>query len=215
MSPSKPLQKLQALEVQGRKLVEHIGALESADRIGAAHERCERRLQLVIHQQIELYRLHENRQALRLRPIPTDRRDQTGIPTWYGDIRYRSRLEARWACWFEIAGIYAEYEPLDLEGYIPDFLIPDEWCGDLLVEVKPGLHARDLRPATQKVDDSGWEGRAVIVGAQFGVALERDPEPFVDGTWEWRPSRGFDVDLRMARRVWNEAGNRVQWKGRG
>ena len=45
------------------------------------------------------------------------------IPTTYKGIRFRSRLEARWAAMFDICGWRWEYEPLDLPGWIPDFLI--------------------------------------------------------------------------------------------
>ena len=53
----------------------------------------------------------------------------------HAGIRFRSRLEARWASFFDEIGWRWEYEPFDLEGYIPDFLI----LGDrpLLVEVGP------------------------------------------------------------------------------
>lgn len=49
------------------------------------------------------------------------------IPTEYKGIKYKSRLEARWAVFFEELGIKAKYEPLTLEHkniqYTPDFII--------------------------------------------------------------------------------------------
>lgn len=54
-------------------------------------------------------------------------------PTEYNSRIYRSRLEARWAAYFDLAKIEFEYEPFDLEGWSPDFLIN----GNTLVEVKP------------------------------------------------------------------------------
>ena len=45
------------------------------------------------------------------------------IPTWFGGVLYRSRLEARWAAMFCALGWPFEYEPIDLEGYIPDFIL--------------------------------------------------------------------------------------------
>lgn len=63
------------------------------------------------------------------------------ITTAYRGYRFRSRLEARWAVFFDALKIEWEYE---LEGfelsdgtcYLPDFFLP-KFCGDLWVEVKP------------------------------------------------------------------------------
>lgn len=52
------------------------------------------------------------------------------IETVYNGYRFRSRLEARWAVFFDAAGIEYQYEP---EGYklsngkiyLPDFYLPD------------------------------------------------------------------------------------------
>jgi len=56
------------------------------------------------------------------------------IPTVYKGRSYRSRLEARWAAFFDHLGIKHEYEPFDLGGWSPDFLLPEL---ETLVEVKP------------------------------------------------------------------------------
>ncbi len=58
-----------------------------------------------------------------------------GIPTTYNGRAYRSRLEARWAAMFDLLGWSHEYEPYDLPGWIPDFLINGN--EEILVEVKP------------------------------------------------------------------------------
>jgi hypothetical protein len=57
------------------------------------------------------------------------------IPTRYGGVQFRSRLEARWAAFFDIVGWRWQYEPIDLDGWIPDFRL----CGHVpaLCEVKP------------------------------------------------------------------------------
>lgn len=51
------------------------------------------------------------------------------IETRYNGYRFRSRLEARWAVFFDQAGIRYEYEPegfvLDGQNYLPDFFLPD------------------------------------------------------------------------------------------
>ena len=59
-----------------------------------------------------------------------------GIPTLYNGIQFRSRLEAKWAAFFDLLGWEYEYEPFDLNGWTPDFLIKGK-PKDILVEVKP------------------------------------------------------------------------------
>jgi hypothetical protein len=56
-------------------------------------------------------------------PPPPDRQDWKAMPTKYGGIEFRSRLEARWACFFDRIGWKWTYEPLDGNAYIPDFLV--------------------------------------------------------------------------------------------
>lgn len=75
------------------------------------------------------------------------------IETVYNGYRFRSRLEARWAVFFDEAGIKYEYEP---EGfvldngilYLPDFYLP--WF-HAYVEIKPvGYNGR--KEAMQKLE---------------------------------------------------------------
>lgn len=60
------------------------------------------------------------------------------IETIYNGYRFRSRLEARWAVFFDAAGIKYQYEPegfdLDAEYYLPDFYLPEFY---LYIEIKP------------------------------------------------------------------------------
>lgn len=45
-------------------------------------------------------------------------------PTMYKGREYTSELEAAWACFFDLRGTIAEYEPLlDLKAWRPDFHI--------------------------------------------------------------------------------------------
>jgi len=57
------------------------------------------------------------------------------LPTYYKSRLYRSRLEARWAAFFDLAEWKVEYEPLDLYEWTPDFLIDEHT--PILVEIKP------------------------------------------------------------------------------
>lgn len=65
------------------------------------------------------------------------------IETVYNGYRFRSRLEARWAVFFDAAGIQYQYEPEGFQvqdtphgniRYLPDFYLPDFDC---YAEVKP------------------------------------------------------------------------------
>lgn len=55
------------------------------------------------------------------------------IETEYKGYRFRSRLEARWAVFFDAIGLRWEYEPEgivlnDGTHYLPDFFLPDFHC---------------------------------------------------------------------------------------
>ena len=60
------------------------------------------------------------------------------IETKYKEYRFRSRLEARWAVFFDSLALQWEYEKegFDLDGawYLPDFWLP-HWS--MFIEVKP------------------------------------------------------------------------------
>jgi hypothetical protein len=87
------------------------------------------------------------------------------IPTEYRNVMFRSRLEARWARFFDALTWPWQYEPIDLDGYIPDFILQFE--RPLLVEVKPALDPSFMGPAELKIDRSGWEHEALVVGANI------------------------------------------------
>ncbi len=60
------------------------------------------------------------------------------IETIYNGYKFRSRLEARWAVFFDTLDVKYEYEKegFDIDGvwYLPDFYLPDYSCW---VEIKP------------------------------------------------------------------------------
>ena len=75
-------------------------------------------------------------------PSPTIK----AIETHYAGCRFRSRLEARWAVFFDNLGIRWEYEPQGYElddgtRYLPDFWLPE--C-DTWIEVKGSTDNLDL-----------------------------------------------------------------------
>jgi hypothetical protein len=68
-------------------------------------------------------------------------------PTVFAGVRFRSRLEARWAVFFAALGVRWEYEPeTPATNYQADFLLPRATCGPLWVEVKPPLPGQEERP---------------------------------------------------------------------
>lgn len=63
----------------------------------------------------------------------------------YNGRLYRSRLEARYAAFFDLMNYESEYEPLDLPGWSPDFLIQYRGFSSY-VEVKPIKTIQELEP---------------------------------------------------------------------
>lgn len=88
------------------------------------------------------------------------------IETYYKGYRFRSRLEARWAVFFDYMGIPYEYEPEGLilpDGtyYLPDFYLPDS---NQFFEVKGFLNDLDMN----KVQGLIELGYSVTVGYANG-----------------------------------------------
>ncbi len=87
------------------------------------------------------------------------------IETVYKGYRFRSRLEARWAVFFDAARIKWEYEPegYDCGGikYLPDFYLPDL---DAHVEVK-----RDTEEGMAEIEEKSE--KAIIWGGDIKQIL--------------------------------------------
>ena len=66
------------------------------------------------------------------------------LKTFYNHNKYRSRLEAKWAVYFDQMGVKFEYEPAGFnighKCYLPDFYLPEL---DTYIEVKPESGDRD------------------------------------------------------------------------
>lgn len=92
------------------------------------------------------------------------------IETYYNGYRFRSRLEARWAVFFDAAGIKYQYEPEGFEvgewKYLPDFYLPDL---GVYVEVKPNIEK--LRADSEKlawmVDFNGPCAKGLLILGQI------------------------------------------------
>lgn len=94
------------------------------------------------------------------------------IETTYSGVRFRSRLEARWAVFFDALGIKWEYEPeafklSDGTCYLPDFRLsyPSPHVGGAWLEVKPEgrLSAPDLRKIQGFTESLGGRDYPLLV----------------------------------------------------
>lgn len=97
------------------------------------------------------------------------------IETIYNGYRFRSRLEARWAVFFDVIGLEYQYEP---EGffvkcyddteirYLPDFYFPEY---DMYGEVKPSLTKllEDEEKLAWMVDFDGPMAKGLIILGQI------------------------------------------------
>ncbi len=84
------------------------------------------------------------------------------IPTKLVGIQFRSRLEAKWAAFFDLLGWPWEYEPIDLDGYIPDFVLM--FKTPMLVEIKPALSITECLDASQKIKESAFAWLTGVAG---------------------------------------------------
>ncbi len=129
------------------------------------------------------------------------------IPTRYRGCRFRSRLEARWAVFFDHLGIGWLYEP---EGYViggrrylPDFLLE---CGTW-VEVKGStdhLSASLMRQAAlalPTMPKSGERGPKLLILGPLPIPYE--PAAEMHGDWGWL---GLDPDGRGGELLYGDYG---------
>ncbi len=122
------------------------------------------------------------------------------IPTVYHDIQFRSRQEATWALFFDVIGIKWEYEPLDFNGYIPDFLLTG-LTRDVYVEVKPATRYEHLAEHHQKAFNAGVP-ELIVVGA---FPFENSRGDFVLGNSCFYESC-FDY-WEQHKEIWDEFGD--------
>jgi hypothetical protein len=121
------------------------------------------------------------------------------IETHYAGHRFRSRLEARWAVFFDHVGARWEYEPqgfvVNDRPYLPDFRLID--CGTY-VEVKGCEEDLDQR----LMHDAALQLPAVRGKGERGprlLLLGPIPEPRDRGDWGWLGLHPLDVgDGEMA-----------------
>ena len=119
------------------------------------------------------------------------------IETEYNGYRFRSRLEARWAVFFDSLGIEYEYEPEGFElpsgkRYLPDFRVKcygdrgktNETPYDLWIEVKGEMTEEDER----KLKEFAYGGH---LNTEYSICCDDCPIKF----WGENPEKHFaDLD---------------------
>ena len=88
---------------------------------------------------------------------------RTPAITGYAGTAFRSRLEARWAAYFDQRGIAWQYEPVRFRGWTPDFRLVLNG-GKAYAEVKPV--SEFPMDVAQRVLGTGWTGDILILGLE-------------------------------------------------
>lgn len=125
------------------------------------------------------------------------------IETVYDGYKFRSRLEARWAVFFNVLGVKYEYEKegYDLDGtyYLPDFWLPEQkyW-----IEIKGNTNAVGYDNVFKLSESTGCKG-FVISGeipyvtneSDFSEFSQIDPGSDEGYTWcECPDCRGIGIE---------------------
>ncbi len=123
------------------------------------------------------------------------------IETKYNGYRFRSRLEARWAVFFDVAGIKYQYEPEGYEHdgfkYLPDFFLPEVSDEGMFFEVK------GVRPDNEYMDKATRAVPAPLVLAVSDEPLDmsvltREGHVWVFGAY-FRPGDPVKIRTLSAR----------------
>ncbi len=123
------------------------------------------------------------------------------IETEYGGHRFRSRLEARWAIFFDQVGLAYEYEyeGFEMDGirYLPDFYIPslDRWF-----EIKgKSLSKEELKKCEefcQRLDNENIKFSILIGSPVLCASRIGDFYGILEYVWEW-PSEKYPDNFRF------------------
>lgn len=150
-------------------------------------------------------------------------------PTKYSDVMFRSRLEARWAAFFDLCEFEWQYEPVDLDGWTPDFYLKfpcgHSSCGgyhSLFVEVKPYSNIAEFAGHqcmtwAYGLRDNASYTTSARLGADGAAGFGLNPDVT---TFEIAHGDGggqFDLPFFTHKNtavLWKEAGNIVQWCAR-
>lgn len=120
------------------------------------------------------------------------------LDTHYAGYRFRSRLAARWAVFFDALGIAWEYQPegylIDDTPYLPDFLLPESGTWIEVVGRTGGIDTSLMRAAALQLPQMrrGVSPRLMILGPI--------PAPRAHGDWGWvglQPIRDESKELEV------------------
>lgn len=147
--------------------------------------------------------------------------DIAAHPTVYKSVAFRSRLEARWAAFFDIIGWRWQYEPIDFADWVPDFKVSFP-CGHSQCPPCHEFHV-EVKPYNSLAQFSGHPATLDVMGNRYGLdgcmLLGLSPEVARAGFAHGDGGCEFDgVELfeAWARRTgieedWAKAGATVQW----
>lgn len=121
------------------------------------------------------------------------------IETNYNGFRFRSRLEARWAIFFDMIGLKYEYEieGFEMNGirYLPDFYIPslDRWFE---VKAKP-LSEYEMKKCEEFCFNKDNENIkfSVLIGSPEAIKID-EFAGIIEYVWEW-PSEKYPENYRL------------------
>lgn len=143
------------------------------------------------------------------------------IETQYQGYRFRSRLEARWAVFFDALGVKYEYEPEgfdlgDLGLYLPDFFLP-EVDGGYWIEVKGSRDACTTEVENKLIAVCAGTGcRGLIVDGEPYKSVEQGSFQAGGGAswWMFGPDGGGDFPYIFCLCPWcGKVG--IEFDGRG
>lgn len=125
------------------------------------------------------------------------------IETRYKGYRFRSRLEARWAVFFDSLGLPYSYEleGFDLEGvwYLPDFMLPRGFEACPCEDSDPDYFSPvwvEIKPASQIQDESATEKARRLAIASGRPVYIFAGEPYIGA---------------YSATMWHVDGERVTW----
>lgn len=121
------------------------------------------------------------------------------IETRYGNRHFRSRLEARWAVYFDVAGIEWDYEPEKFktdngQAYIPDFWLPGVGSQDDKTFKRAGAYFEVKGPAPDEE----------AIDKAYSLSRQTKKSVFIF----WGPNFGTGHDIRL----WYEMQRFRDWK---
>lgn len=118
------------------------------------------------------------------------------IPTKYANVQFRSRLEARWAAFFDAMQWKWDYEPTELDGWIPDFRL--NFIRPIWVEIKPEETCEGLEQYEERLEKQVREREILLLGDR----------PMLDTDWsDQYPTLGrlCEVDPEYGNCGWDKA----------